>query len=64
MLFIINFCVCFICGDKYNFRWNDCSKVIINQNERKLFFNDMWAHKPHTKTNERGNRNSNIYMGL
>ena len=52
-----------ICGDKDHFNRNDLSKVLSNHDERNLFFNEMWAYKPHQKK-EGKNSNSNIPHGM
>ena len=47
--FAVGFNGCFICGATNHFSRTDCPKGIRNKEERRLFFNEMWAHKPHTK---------------
>ena len=51
--FPVGFKGCFICGGGDHFSKRDCKKGINTREERKLFFNEMWAHKPHTKTRSR-----------
>ena len=40
---------CFICGAPDHFSRSDCPVGIDTREKRKIFFNEMWAHKPHTK---------------
>ena len=47
--FPLGFSGCFICGATNHYSRSDCPKGIRNKDERRLFFNEMWAHKPHTK---------------
>ena len=47
--FAVGFNGCFICGATNHFSRTDCPVGIRTKDERRLFFNEMWAHKPHTK---------------
>ena len=40
---------CFICGATDHFNSMECSVGITSREERRLFFNEMWSHKSHTK---------------
>jgi len=40
---------CFICGATDHFNSMEYPVGINSREERWLFFNEMWAHKPHTK---------------
>ena len=51
--FALGFSGCFICGATDHFSRMDCPKGIKTRDERKMFFNEMWAHKPHTKMQRR-----------
>ena len=51
--FAVGFKGCYICGSVEHFSSNECPQGISNSTERKLFFNEMWAHKPHTKRKQR-----------
>ena len=39
------------------------TQISLQSQWLKLFFDEMWAYKPHTKTKKRKNRNSNIPHG-
>ena len=45
----IGFRGCFICGGGDLFSRGNFPKGDMNPAARKLFFNEMWSHKPHTK---------------
>jgi len=46
---------CFICGSTDHFNSVECPVGINSREERQLFFNEMWTHKPHTnKRNKDG----------
>jgi len=47
--FPVNFRGCFIFGVTTHFTRQECKRGFRDPNDNKLFFNDMWAHKPHTK---------------
>ena len=47
--FPISFRGCFVCGATDYFGTNKCPVEIKGKVEKRLFFNEMWAHKPHTK---------------
>ena len=51
--FPVGFRGCFICGEMDHFSKMDCKKGINTKEEILLFFNEMWAHKPHTKKRSR-----------
>ena len=59
--FPINFCGCYICGGNNHFNGNNFPKEIHNHTERTLFFNEIWAHKPHTK---KGRKKAIIIAGM
>ena len=58
-IFTINSSGFFICISKEHFNRLNCLKGINNSAEEKLFFNELWEHKPHTKSYRRKNNNSN-----
>jgi len=47
--FPVNFRGYFICGETPHFTRQECKREFHDPNDRKLFFNEMWARKPHTK---------------
>ena len=47
--FPVSFRGCLICGATDHFSKFGCLVEMISKEERKLFFNEMWAHKPYTK---------------
>ena len=53
---------CFNCGKTDHFRTGDCQLAQSGKFDKKKFFLELWAHKPHTKISNRdtnGNQNSN-----
>ena len=59
--FPLEFSGCFICGSTDHFSRLDCPVGIRNKEERRVFFNEMWAHKPHTKVK---NREGNVSVSF
>ena len=47
--FPIGFRGCFVCGATDHFGTSKCPVGIKGKVEKRLFFNEMLAHKPHTK---------------
>ena len=60
--FPLGFNGCFICGATNHFNRMDCPKGIKTREERRIFFNEMWAHKPHTKKRLRDGSNVSSIM--
>ena len=51
--FSVSFWGWFICGGTYHFSRVDRPVGINSKEEKRLFFNEMWAHNPHTKERSR-----------
>ena len=63
--FPLEFSGCFICGSTDHFSRLDCPVGIRNKEERRLFFNEIWAHKPHTKMkNREGNGSVSFVVNI
>ena len=60
--FPLGFNGCFICGATDHFNRMDCPKGINSKEERCIFFNEMWSHKPHTKKRLRDGSDVSLIM--
>ena len=52
--FPIHFSGCFNCGGTNYNNTRECPEAKNGNFDKKLFFSEMWAHKPHTKKADLG----------